>query len=210
MTAGVEGGAAAAPRPLVLGSSSKYRAELLARLGVPFAQESPDVDERAFDGLFERLEPGEFALTLARAKADALARGGGRRWLLCADQVGVLEVDGERRLLSKPGTAERCVEQLMALSGRTHALVNGIVLVDEATGARHERVDVQEITMRPFAREEAERYVRDFRPLDSAGGYRIEDAGIALFERIRSDDHTGIIGLPLLAVAGMLREVGVL
>lgn len=201
---------AAVGRQLVLGSSSKYRAELLRRLGAPFVQESPRVDERAFDGLFERLEPGEFALTLARAKADALARDGGDRWLLCADQVGVLEVDGGAELLSKPGDEARCVDQLMRLSGRTHALVNGIVLLDEATGERHERVDRQELTMRAFGRDEAARYVRDFRPLDSAGGYRIEDAGIGLFERIRSDDHTGIIGLPLLAVAGMLREVGLL
>ena len=198
-------------RTLVLGSSSKYRAELLGRFGVPFEQESPDVDERAYDGRLAELGPEGLALVLARAKADALRREGGERWLLCADQVGVVaEGDGRRRLLSKPGEPERCVEQLMSLAGRTHRLVNGVVLLDEATGEARERVDVQELTMRDFSRAEAEAYVRDALPLDSAGGYRIEDRGILLFERIASDDFTGIIGLPLLSTAGLLREVGLL
>ncbi|MBL6755156.1 MAG: Maf family protein [Planctomycetes bacterium] len=197
--------------PLVLGSSSRYRAQLLTQLGVPFTQERPDVDERAFDPRFDRETSAEFALTLARAKADALIQEGGRRWLLCADQVGVLEApDGSRRQLSKPGTPDRCVEQLMELSGRTHALVNGLVLVSEATGQRFEAVDRQELTMRPFGRAEAASYVERFSPLDCAGGYRIEDEGIRLFERIRSDDHTGIIGLPLLTTAHLLRQAGIL
>ena len=91
---------------LVLGSSSVYRARMLERLGVPFTQESPDVDERAFDGLLAELGPEGLALRLARAKAASLARAGGSRQLLCADQVGVLEVEGAPpRLLHKPGTA---------------------------------------------------------------------------------------------------------
>jgi septum formation protein len=196
---------------LVLGSSSRYRAKLLVQLGVTFTQESPEVDERAFDPEFDHLSPGEFALTVARSKAEAIRLEGGRRWLLCADQVGVLEAPGGgRQQLTKPGTAARCVEQLMQLSGRTHSLVNGLVLVSEATGERFEAVDQQELTMRPFARAEAAAYVERFSPLDCAGGYRIEDEGIRLFERIRSDDHTGIIGLPLLATAGLLRRAGLL
>lgn len=178
---------------------------------MPFSQEAPEVDERAFDAQFEHSKPTSFALTLARAKAAALVRSGGSRWLLCADQVGVLEeAGGGRRQLTKPGTAARCVEQLMELSGRTHALVNGIVLQSEATGERLEAVDRQELTMRPFGRSEAEAYVERCAPLDCAGGYRIEDEGIRLFARIRSDDHTGIIGLPLLATAELLRRAGLL
>lgn len=198
---------------LLLGSTSRYRAELLSRLGLPFAQEAPDVDERSYDDRFETLSSEDFALFLARLKADSILErgGGGDRWILCADQVGVLtDPDGTRHLLSKPGTPERCVDQLMRLSGRTHELVNGIVLVSEATGERIEATDRQELTMRPFERAEAEAYVEEYAPLDSAGGYRIEDAGIRLFERIHSDDFTGIVGLPLLATARLLREAGVL
>ena len=178
---------------------------------MPFTQEAPEVDERAFDPQFEARTSAEFALLLARAKADALIQEGGRRWLLCADQVGVLESPaGERKQLSKPGSVDRCVDQLMELSGETHALINGIVLVSEATGQRFEAVDRQELTMRPFSRAEAAAYVERFSPLDCAGGYRIEDEGIRLFERIRSDDHTGIIGLPLLTTAHLLRQAGIL
>lgn len=197
-------------RPLVLGSSSRYRAELLRRLGVPFTQASPDVDEAAYDGQFSELSAEDFALLLARAKATALALDGGDRWLLCADQVGVLEVDGERTLLRKPGTPEACVEQLMRLSGHTHQLVNGIVLRSERDGTELFEIDVQQLTMRAFDRAEAEAYVALRAPLDCAGGYRIEDEGIRLFERIESSDYTGIIGLPLIATARLFREAGLL
>lgn len=195
---------------LVLGSSSRYRAELLGRLGVPFTQESPEVDEESFDDQFLSMSAEEFALTLARAKADALQRPEGDRWLLCADQVGTCEVDGERVLLRKPGTPERCVDQLMLLSGRSHQLVNGIVLRSERDGIELHAIDVQELVMRPFDREEAAAYVALRSPLDSAGGYRIEDEGICLFERIQSSDYTGIIGLPLIAVARLFRDAGLL
>ena len=200
----------ALPPPLVLGSSSKYRAELLGRLGVPFLQASPDVDEEAFDGAFSELPADDFALLLARAKVDALLGKGGDRWLLCADQVGVLEAEGERILLRKPGTPEACVEQLLRLSGRTHSLVNGIVLRSERDGTELVEVDVQKLTMRAFDSAEAEAYVALRSPLDCAGGYRIEDEGIRLFERIDSSDYTGIIGLPLIATARLLRRAGFL
>ena len=199
------------PPSLILGSTSRYRAELLGRLGVPFRQEAPDFDERALDDRFETVPAPEFALMIARGKADSIARSDGERWLLCADQVGVLEGDdGVRTMLTKPETPERCVAQLLRLSGRTHRLVNGIVLVSEATGERLEATDEQVLTMRAFGRDEAEAYVERFAPLDSAGGYRIEDAGIRLFDRIQSDDFTGIIGLPLLATARLLRRAGLL
>jgi septum formation protein len=195
---------------LVLGSSSRYRAELLGRLGVPFTQESPDVDEESYDGQFPSMSAEDFALTLARAKAAALRRPDSDRWLLCADQVGVLEAGGERILLRKPGTPERCVEQLMLLAGRTHRLVNGVVLLSEQSGTEFTAIDVQELQMRPFGRGEAEAYVAERSPLDSAGGYRIEDEGIRLFERIASSDYTGIIGLPLIATARLFRQAGLL
>ncbi|QDV09812.1 Maf-like protein YceF [Planctomycetes bacterium Poly30] len=192
----------------MLGSSSRYRAELLARLGVPFTQESPDVDEESYDVHFPSMSAEDFALTLARAKVAALRRQGGDRWLLCADQVGVLETGGERILLRKPGTPERCVEQLLRLAGRTHRLVNGVVLLSERDGTEYTAIDVQQLEMRPFERTEAEAYVELRAPLDSAGGYRIEDEGIRLFERIVSSDYTGIIGLPLIATARLFRQAG--
>lgn len=195
-------------RPLVLASTSRYRAALLARLGLSFEQVPSHVDERAHDADWDTLGPVEYALGLARAKAEAVAQRRRDAWVLGADQVGVLTVDGRAVRLDQPGTPERNVEQLVALSGRTHELVGAVVLLDGTTGRQTVHVDHQRLTMRAFTRSEAETYVARCAPLDCAGGYRIEDAGIALFERIAGDDPTGIEGLPLIAVARLLRAVG--
>lgn len=192
-------------RTLVLASTSRYRAALLARLGVDFERAAPGVDERAFDALWGAVEPAEYALTLARAKARAVAALRPDALVLAGDQVGVLPRAGGDLRLDQPGTPERNVAQLMAMAGRSHELVSGIVLLDAASGAEATHVDRQQLTMRAFSRAEAEAYVARCAPLDCAGGYRVEDAGIALFERITGEDPTGIEGLPLIAVARMLR-----
>lgn len=194
-------------RPLVLASTSRYRHELLSRLDLEFTAAAPDFDERAEDHHFPTLGTHTFALHLARGKAASLRAAHPRGWLLAADQIAVLP-PGE--LLHKPGTPDQAVEQLMRMSGRALELVTGVVLLDALTGAAHEAVDHQTLTLRRYGRAEAEAYVQRHRPLDCAGSFRIEDAGITLFTRIDGADFTGIIGLPLLAVCRLLREVGLL
>lgn len=194
-------------RPLVLASTSRYRAALLARLGVPFESAAPGIDERALDPQWDQLGPAAYTLALARAKARSVARARPGTRVLAGDQVAVLEEPGRVVRLDKPGTPERNVAQLLQLAGRTHELVGGVVLLD-ADGRAWEHVDRQRLTMRAFDRAEAERYVARCAPLDCCGGYRIEDAGIALFERVEGEDPTGIEGLPLIAVARMLRAAG--
>jgi septum formation protein len=196
-------------RPLVLASTSRYRRELMARLEVPFVAAAPEFDERAEDRRFAELGPADFAVHLARGKAASLRRDHSDAWILGADQVAVLPGPPDE-LLHKPGSEEQAVDQLMRLSGRTFELVTGVVLLDAATGAVRSAVDHQRLVMRPFGRPEAEAYVTRHRPLDCAGSFRIEDPGIKLFARIDSADFTGIIGLPLLAVAALLRDVGLL
>ncbi len=192
---------------LVLASSSRYRAELLARLELPFTTCAPEFDERAHDSRFAEFEqPARFAELLARGKAESLRERYPNAWVLAADQLAV--VDGE--LLHKPGSIEAAIDQLMVLSGRTHRLISGIVLLDTATGACTTASDEQRMTMRAFERSEARAYIERWQPLDCVGSYRIEDPGIKLFERIEGEDFTGIIGLPLLAVARLLRGAGLL
>lgn len=195
---------------LVLASTSRYRAELLRRLEVPFVQAAPRFDEREHDGLFGTVPHADFALALARGKAQSLAADHPNAWVLAADQIGVAESDDGPRLLHKPGTVEAGVAQLLSLAGRTHELITGVVLLDTRSGETREAVDRHRLTLRAFDEREAREYVERHRPLDCAGGYRIEDAGIKLFERIEGEDQTGIVGLPLIAVARLLREVGVL
>lgn len=194
-------------RPLVLASTSRYRHQLLAQLDLPFIAAAPDYDERAEDHRFAELGPEGFAVHLARGKAASLRTAHPDGWIVGADQVAVLPPD---LLLHKPGTSERAVEQLMLMAGRTLHLVTGVVLFDAETGASSEAIDRQVLHLRPYGRAEAEAYVARHRPLDCAGSFRIEDAGITLFERIDGADFTGIIGLPLLAVCRLLREVGLL
>jgi septum formation protein len=197
------------PRPLVLASTSVARRLLLERLELSFEAVAPAFDEAAHRDRFHDTSDAAFALMLARGKAWSLAERFGARWILAADQVAVLP-GPPRRLLDKPGREDVAVEQLMALSGTTHHLTTGVVLLHPERGELHEAVDEQRLTLRAYGREEAETYVRRHRPLECAGSYRIEDAGIKLFERIEGQDYTGIMGLPLLAVSRLLRGVGVL
>ena len=191
---------------LVLASTSRYRRELLARLEVDFEALAPDFDEAAETHRFAELGPEAFARSLARGKARSLAPLRPQAWILAADQIAV--VDGE--LLHKPGTEEAAIAQLMRLRGRTHALITGVALLNAATGELDERVDHQRLTMRRYSEAEAAAYIRAHRPLDCVGSYRIEDAGIRLFAAIEGQDFTGIIGLPLLAVGGLLRTRGLM
>lgn len=200
--------------PLVLASTSRFRQELLARLELPFVGVAHRFDERSEEARFAELGPREFALHLARNKARSLVADHPEQFILAADQLAVLDEPKGPVLLHKPGTKARAVEQLMRLRGRSHRLVSGVVLLGPASdaGAGLERhvIDEQHLTMRAFERAEAEAYVERYEPLDSCGSYHIEDAGIRLFERISSEDYTGIIGLPLIAVCGLLRGAGLL
>jgi septum formation protein len=196
-----------APR-LLLASTSRFRAELLSRLGVEFDRDEPDFDERAHDHRFGELDAPAFAELLARGKAQSLAARHPDAYILAADQLAVVREDGRAELLHKPPTAQAAVDQLMRLAGREHELITAVVLRGpDATvqvGFDHHRMH-----MRPFGRPEAEAYVRKRTPTDSVGAYHIEDEGIALFEAIDGRDFTGIIGLPLLTVAPMLRRAGI-
>lgn len=221
--------AVTAPVQLILASTSRYRSTLLQRLEVPFAQRAPEVDERAYEHRFAAMNAEDFALLLATAKAQRVAAMlrdespeaselDSPRWVLGADQLAILPGDPPE-LLHKPGTAERAIEQLMRMSGREHHLVTGVVLCEvpqRAPGAgvaprRFHGVDRVVLRMREFDRVEATAYVQAHLPLDCAGSYRIEDAGIRLIGAIDgSADPTSIIGLPLLVVARLLRRAGVL
>lgn len=185
-------------RKLVLASSSPYRRELLERLGIAFEQASPDVDESRRDG-----ESGEaLAARLATLKAAALADRYPDAWILASDQVAT--VNGE--ILGKPGSPEAAVEQLGRCTGRPIEFHTAVCL--RSREASHQHIDHTRVIFRPLSRAEIERYVERERPLDCAGSFKAEGLGIALFQAVESRDPTGLIGLPLIAVADMLRRAG--
>jgi septum formation protein len=188
-------------RRLVLASTSRYRNELLARLRLPFDVVAPGVDERELPGE----TPAATACRLADAKARAVAARCADALVIGSDQVA----DCNGVAISKPGDHPTAVAQLTALSGRVIVFHTAIALVDAATGEGHTRlVDVRS-TFRTLAPAAIEQYLAREAPYDCAGAVRSEALGIALFERIESDDPTALIGLPLIALTDMLRRVGV-
>ena len=201
--------------PLVLASTSRFRQTLLARLELDFEARAHTFDERSAEGLLGELGVEGLALHLARGKAESLVQSCPEQAILAADQLAVLDEPEGPVLLHKPKSEVEAVAQLMRLRGRSHRLVSGIVLLHRPAASGEARVcataiDEQRLTMRAFDEAEAAAYVARYKPLDSCGAYHIEDAGIRLFERIASEDYTGIIGLPLLAVARLLREADLL
>lgn len=189
--------------PLVLASTSRWRRGLLERLGVPFACADPELDE---DPWKERgLPPRELVEQLAVAKARAVAEQHPGALVLGGDQVACV---GDA-VLGKPGTVERAEAQLRSMAGRTHELVSGMALLDTRDGTVRTLVDVHRMTLRPLTDGQIAEYVRRERPLDAAGSYYIEGLGIALFESLRGDDYTAILGMPLTGVVRLLAEAGV-
>lgn len=191
------------PCRLILASTSRYRRAQLQRLGLDFACAAPDYAEPHLPGLSALALVQHHAREKARAVASTAAAADA--WVLAADQGVILPSEDGGILLGKPGTAERAVEQLMTLSGKTHDLATAVVL-QLPDGRRFERLVVVEMTVRALRRDEAEAYVAADQPLDCAGSYKIESRGPWILAACRGDDPTAIEGLPLLAVTELLRQ----
>ncbi len=193
------------PPELILASTSKYRRELLARLGIPFICASPNIDETARLG--ER--PGALVSRLARQKAAAIAATHPGAWIIGSDQAAVrVDAAGAETILGKPGTTAACIEQLRACSGRTLNFMTAVALLQAGGDDLLEFTDSTRVIFRVLDDPTIERYVAREMPLDCAGGFKSEALGITLCESIESVDPTALIGLPLIRLAAALRTVG--
>jgi septum formation protein len=189
-----------APRPLILASSSPYRRELLERLRLPFTVRVPGIDETPLGGEL----PAATALRLAEAKARAVAAEVPGAWVIGSDQVATL--DG--RQIGKPGTHAAALAQLQAMRGRDVEFHSALCLFDALDGTLQRADIVTHVTFRTLSDDELDAYLRAETPYDVAGSAKAEGLGIALLGSIRSDDPTALIGLPLIALTGMLRQAG--
>jgi len=187
--------------PLLLASSSVYRRELLARLGLPFVCQSPDIDESR--------RPDETARALverlAREKALALAGSHPAHLIIGSDQVAVL---GER-ILGKPHTFEKAREQLLAASGTKVTFLTGLALLNSHTGTCQVDCVPFTVNMRTLDPERVERYLQAEQPYDCAGSFKAEGLGVSLFQSTEGPDATSLVGLPLIRLVDMLLEEGV-
>ena len=186
---------------LVLASTSPYRRALLGRLGLEFECVAPGTDEAPLAGE----SPLDLACRLARLKAESVAVDRPGTVVVGSDQVAVL--DGQ--LLGKPGTVARCVAQLRQSSGREVVFLTAVHVVSARAGAGESHVDRTVARFRELGDGEIERYVAAESPLDCAGGFKAEALGISLFERIESEDPTGLTGLPLIWLCCALRRAGI-
>ncbi len=187
---------------LILGSSSVHRRHLLRRLHVDFETLSPNVDESVRPGEHAR----DLAVRLAAAKLERIRRIADvdDAVVISADQTA----DTDGRLLRKPGDRRTAIRQLMDCQGRTAAFHTACVVLDGPTGRRFEATDRTCVNFLCLERPRIERYVDIERPFDCTGGFQAEGLGITLFESIESTDPTALLGLPLVWLCGVLREVG--
>jgi septum formation protein len=188
-------------RPLILGSTSRYRKELLSRLKIPFESVAPNVDETPHN----QESPKDLALRLALAKARAVALKNPEAVVIGSDQVA----DLEGMPLGKPGNHTNAILQLQRMRGKTVIFQTALSVVCIASG--YERTDLAavKVKFRDLSDAEIESYLRAEEPYDCAGSAKSEGLGIALLESIENDDPTALIGLPLIRTCQMLREAGV-
>jgi len=187
--------------PVILGSTSRYRKELLSRLRIPFEICAPHVDETPQMGE----APQALALRLALAKALAVAKLNPNAVVIGSDQVA----DLEGLPLGKPGNHANAILQLQQMRGKTVIFQTALSVVCLANGYEKTSLAAVKVKFRDLTDAEIENYLRAEEPYDCAGSAKSEGLGIALLEAIDNDDPTALVGLPLIRTCQMLREAGV-
>lgn len=188
-------------QPILLSSSSPYRRELLAKLGLAFEWSSPNIDE----SLLPDESADALVARLSAAKAKALTATHPQHLIIGSDQVAVLD----EKIIGKPHTHENAVSQLKAASGRKVIFKTGLCLLDAKTG--ESQVSVEEFTVyfRELSDEQIHHYLTFEQPYDCAGSFKCEGLGIALFSKLTGDDPNTLVGLPLIRLVDMLQNAGI-
>lgn len=186
---------------IVLASSSAYRQQLLDRFLDDYEIVSPGIDES-----LDVADPEQLAVQLARRKAETVSTAYRDALIIGADQLAVL--DG--KVLGKPGTHQKAVEQLLQASGKPVQFLTAVCVLDPVGKHRYEHVDRTLVRFRSFDRRLADAYLKHDMPYDCAGSFRIEGAGFVLFESVTTDDPTALIGMPMIWLSDRLLELGYL
>ena len=184
----------------LLGSTSRYRADLLSRLQLPFTTANPNCDETPLPCE----PPDKLAGRLAQSKALSLQGEHPNAIIIGSDQVAALG----SAVLGKPGTISKACEQLQAMRGKSVVFYTALSVVDNRSGQILNAMDKTTAMLRDISDAEIDRYLKIERPLDCAGSFMIERLGISLFERVESKDPTALVGLPLIKLCQCLRELG--
>lgn len=186
---------------LILGSSSPFRSELLAKLGLPFMTASPDIDESTLKGE----TPEQLVKRLSEQKALAIAAKHSDALIIGSDQVAVLD----EQILGKPGNHENAVKQLTASSGKTVRFLTGLALYNSQTKHMQSLVEAFDVSFKTLSTEQIEFYLQQEQPYQCAGSFKSEGFGISLFSKLNGDDPNTLIGLPLIKLIQLLAAEGI-
>tara|TARA_R110002050_G_scaffold1244_4_gene8603 strand:- start:36857 stop:37447 length:591 start_codon:yes stop_codon:yes gene_type:complete len=185
---------------LILGSSSPFRAEILNKLGLPFIQVSPDVDESSLDGE----QPEQLVQRLSEQKAYKIAETHPNALIIGSDQVAIL--DG--KVLGKPGNHDNAVKQLTAASGKTVSFLTGLALLNSRTGHIQSVIETFEVSFKILSASQIDFYLRQEQPYQCAGSFKSEGFGISLFSKLKGNDPNSLIGLPLIRLISLFEAEG--
>jgi septum formation protein len=188
-------------KPLILASTSPYRRQLLERLKLPFTAEPPQVDEAPLAGE----TPHQLVLRLSEHKARAVAARHAGALIIGSDQTAVLN----NETLGKSGNRANAIAQLEKCSGNSVIFHTGLCLLDTDSGRIQLDDIVYTVKFRALTLPQIERYIDSEKPFDCAGSFKAESLGITLFEHMRGDDPTALIGLPLIRLTTMLQNAGI-
>ena len=186
------------PAPIILASSSPYRAQLLSKLGLTFDQCSPDIDETPHPGESAR----ELVMRLAEAKARAVATQHPHALIIASDQVAVLN----GTILGKPGNHNAAVDQLRNTSGKQVEFLTSLAVLNADTNRLQLEVEPFVVQFRELSDRQIENYLRKEQPYNCAGAFKSESLGIALFSRLQGDDPNSLVGLPLIRLIRLLEQ----
>jgi len=186
---------------LILASGSPFRAELLARLQLPFETFAPDIDETPLTGE----TPESMVLRLTEGKAEAARKQFPHHLIIASDQCATC--DG--RIIGKPGNHACAVQQLSQFSNKTIMFLTGLCLLNTATG--HKQLDYVPfaVQFRELTAQQIETYLNIEKPYQCAGSFKSEGLGISLFAKMSGEDPNALVGLPLIRLTSFLANEGI-
>jgi len=186
--------------PLILGSTSPFRAEILQKLCISFDTAAPDINESPL----ANESPSELVERLSVCKAKKVAETHPAALIVGSDQVACVD----QQILGKPHTHENAIEQLRFLSGKIVSFHTGLCLFNSESGNTQSTVEVFKVYFRALTDDQIERYLRNEQPYNCAGSFKSEALGISLFKKLEGDDPNTLIGLPLIRLVEFLSNEG--
>ena len=185
--------------PIILASTSIYRAQCLQKLNITFAQASPNCDETALGNE----TPKALCLRLSIEKAKSLKTQFPSHLIIGSDQTATFDDIG---IIGKPGNFENAKRQLLNASGKCMHFYTGLCVYDSKHDTYTSSIEAYKAYFRELSELEIEAYLKQEQPFDCAGSFKSEGLGITLFEKLQGDDPNSLVGLPLIALSKMLRQ----